>query len=507
MDLPEEVENRLIDLFCNTKHSLTAIWNLVDPEHELMTFEEMYNFLVEYRTEEGKPLQRKHKRDYTGVEDKIFELRQKCYSYKEISDELKKLDIMINTTQISRICKKLFIERNAQEPGISRYEKLPEILEEELYNLRKQDMTYQEIELYYYKKGIKISTTSIRAKCKDIFEKRNEIEPNTKQCHSGLETDIYDERIFQLREQGLPYNRIREILNKEGIRVSTDILRERCKKVYNLKGIPEKTRCDINKRDDDFYNKVYELKNKGYTYKQMTEYFNSLGIRCSREKVRLISKMIFDEKGEKEPRGQMYKIKKEQKLDDLNDRLPDLYGMKKSGMTFGEITEYCKKEGINVSKEYITQRCNELFKEKGEKTAKWKSYYQRIIPDNEIYALRKKGMSYEEIAKYFNKKGISISYQTVRKRCKIIFFERKEKMPITKRKGRSRKEDQILKNYPSIKKIGDKKVLIDEMLKLGQKRKATEAQLKKFAEEVSKIYGEDINLNVKSQDHDKERSL
>ena len=63
MDLPEEVENRLIDLFCNTKHSLTAIWNLVDPEHELMTFEEMYNFLVEYRTEEGKPLQRKHKRE------------------------------------------------------------------------------------------------------------------------------------------------------------------------------------------------------------------------------------------------------------------------------------------------------------------------------------------------------------------------------------------------------------------------------------------------------------
>lgn len=507
MDLPEEAKNRLIDLFCNTKHSLTAIWNLVDPEHELMTFEEMYNFLVEYRTEEGKPLERNYRRDYTGVEDKIFELRQECYSYKEISEELKKMDIMINTTQISRICKKMFSEKNEQEPVINRYEKLPEISEEELYNLRQQKMTYKEIELYYYKKGIRISTTSINSKCKEIYEKKNEIEPNTKQSHSKLETDIYDERIFQLREQGLPYNRIKEILNEEGVRVSTDIVRDRCKKVYQLKGIPEKARCNTVKRNDEFYNKVYELKNKGYTYRQITEYFNSMGVTCSREKVRLISKRIFDEKGENEPRGQLYRMRKEHELDALNSRLPDLYGMRKSGMTYGEITECCRREGIEVSKEYITQRCKELFKEKGEETAKWKSYYRKILPDDEIYTMKKNGKSFNEIAEYYNKKGFNISFQTVRRICQNIFIERRERMPATKRKGRPRKENQPLMNYPCIKRIGDKKVLIDEMLKLGQKRKATEVQLKKFAEEVSKIYGEDINLDVKLQDYEKERSL
>ena len=55
------------------------------------------------------------------------------------------------------------------------------------------------------------------------------------------------------------------------------------------------------------------------------------------------------------------------------------------------------------------------------------------ISDEEIYELRKSGMSYKKMAKVFHIRGIRIASNTIASKCKRIFAEKGEAEPKGKR--------------------------------------------------------------------------
>lgn len=97
-----------------------------------------------------------------------------------------------------------------------------------------------------------------------------------------------------------------------------------------------------------------------------------------------------------------------------------IYKLRKKGMGHVAIARL-----FNVSHTTIARRCKEIFREKGEeepntiKKSKFTTKNRLQISDDEIYELRKKVLTYEEIAEQlFENKGIKVSYMTIGRRCK-----------------------------------------------------------------------------------------
>lgn len=88
----------------------------------------------------------------------------------------------------------------------------------------------------------------------------------------------------------------------------------------------------------------------------------------------------------------------------------------------------------------IRERCKRIYKEKGKeepKVKKKETKRRKDITDEEIYELREQGMTYQEILNYFEKKGIKISWVTIRERCKKIYEKKGKEVPKLK-KGRKK---------------------------------------------------------------------
>lgn len=124
-----------------------------------------------------------------------------------------------------------------------------------------------------------------------------------------------------------------------------------------------------------------------------------------------------------------------------------IYKLRKKGMGHVAIARL-----FNVSHTTIARKCKEIFREKGEeeprtiKKSKFTTKNRLEISDDEIYELRTKGLTYEEIAEQlFENKGIKVSYMTIRRRCKKIFEERGEPEPEIARKthNKTRNREEI----------------------------------------------------------------
>ena len=178
MTFKKDVEEKIVDLFCNTQMSFTGILMEVFPNGDV-SLEEIYEFIYNYRTSEGKPLLRDKEAGMKNLKATIYSLRRnENLSYNEISKYISARYVKnISVASISNICKEKAVEVKEERPStLRRKSYIQQIPLEELYEKRKNGETYKQLKEYYGKKGIIVSYKSISDLCKQVFAEKGEKE-------------------------------------------------------------------------------------------------------------------------------------------------------------------------------------------------------------------------------------------------------------------------------------------------------------------------------------------
>ena len=154
---------------------------------------------------------------------------------------------------------------------------------------------------------------------------------------------------------------------------------------------------------------------------------------------------------------------------------------KKKKYSYQDIYEYILGKNIDVKYSQIVRICKKTFKDKKERMPKCKSKTSRIVNNKALAKLMEHKKSCLDIKEYFNNKGIDVSYSFIVEACRKI------------------KLNQAKNKKQQLNRIKNKNLIIDAMLKVGEKKKATQEQMKKFAEEISNYYGEDIKFDFEDE--------
>lgn len=226
------------------------------------------------------------------VYKKVFELREKGYTYKKIQEELAKNGKSLSVSKIQSMSKNIYEDLGKEEPTI--------ISDEIIYDLRNQGLTYQEMEKELKKQGKKITASTLCYRCRKIYEQKNEKIPKA----SSIK--ISDEEIFKLREKRLTYEKISKHFEQNGRPISICVIQKRCKKIYDEKGLLEPKAEHMNsKLESNFDKEIVRLREEeGLSYKKISEHFADRDITrqgiCNRYKRienynnKITSKMILD---------------------------------------------------------------------------------------------------------------------------------------------------------------------------------------------------------------------
>ena len=329
-----------------------------------------------------------------------------------------------------------------------------------IYELREKRLSCAAISKQLKEQGIVISAEIVRKRCKEIYAAKGEIEPKAKTNTSKRIIDENQEenkRIFELREQGFSYRKIVRVLEEEGIKTTIETVRKRCKKLYELKGNKEpKSRKKIIVVDND---EIYNLREKGLTYKKIAEDLKEQGIKISSNSVRTICKEIYAIKGETEPK--LNKGNPKRIVNENQELEEKVYELREKNLSYKQIMEHLDLQGIQISEMTIFRICKNIYKLKGKNQPELRKI---VIDADEIYNLRQQGLSYRGIVEKLEEQGIKTSNTTVRKICKKIYGEKGEEEPVILG-GRQKVTDEISGIKEKVYELREKGLYYREILK------------------------------------------
>ena len=387
MFVPKDMKEKIIFLFCNTRLKVMEIKELTDPENLLTTIE-FYEFLSNYRDEQGNELKRNNKVTIPNYKEYIEQLRK---SNKKISD-------------------KEPVKKDKEKESVTHIKISMKKLEELTY----KGKSLEEIKNFYENYGI----------------------------------DIYQDSILDKTEN---------------------------MHIYKI----------INNNLDDM---IYNMRCKGQSYRTISEKLEEAGIVISHETVRKVCKMAFESRNEDEMKT-ILNSKKSVKIEDYPD--DEIYRLRKQKYNYRQITKILKQMGYEISEAIVIKRCKKIFDIYNEKDKTEITYIH--LSEDELYKLRKeKGMSYEEMSKYFESLGIKVGARTISRRCKQVFMEKIEDEPSLRRGYKS-----------DVKKIKKQVDLQSMVMEIAKKRKATKLQLEQFAEEVSNMYNTEIKIDTSKENKER----
>ena len=111
--------------------------------------------------------------------------------------------------------------------------------------------------------------------------------------------------------------------------------------------------------------------------------------------------------------------------------------------------------------------------------------------------MRQQKVSYRGIQEYYRKKGIKISMYKITRRCQEIkkngISSIQQRCLSTEGKIQRKVEDKA-SDLSAISNVKNHQALMNAIQNVLKKRKATQEQIKIFSEEISKIYGEEIDF-------------
>ena len=271
----------------------------------------------------------------------------------------------------------------------------------------------------------------------------------------------------------MTHKEIAKYFNDKGIPITRVTIAKRCKTIYIEKGKEEpKAKKGKKERDDVTNEELYELREKGMKYEERVKYFEEKGIKISQRQVCKRCKKIYEEKGEEEP-----KAKRGRKaISGVTDE--EIYELREQGMSYGDIVRYYKEKRIEITSGSIRKRCKKIYKEKGKEEPKAKKgeKERNDITDEEIYELREQGISYRDMERHFDEKGIKISKMALYRRCKKIYNEKGEEEPKAKRERKKNNNTKLLGNLNNTlnKRIKEKIGTEKELAELKYKEENTE---------------------------------
>lgn len=292
MNIPEDKKNKIIQLFCNTHKKMNKILQEVAPNGEL-TMKDIYDVLNEFNKNNGEAIKRKQRRFLSKdiSDEEIFELKERKMSTREIIEYFEKQNKVVNAEFINSRCRVIYKKKGKKNPA--KPVEITEEMEEEIFNLREQRYLYEEIEEHFAQKGINISSDRIRNRCKKIYSQKG-----LEMIDLRKNENISDNEILQLREQGFSYERIEKYYKNKGILVSKETINRRCEEIYAALGKKEPNLLRKISNED-----IFNLREQGYTYKDIANYFNKEKFVISYDTVRNRCKIIYREKRLQEPRG------------------------------------------------------------------------------------------------------------------------------------------------------------------------------------------------------------
>ena len=244
----------------------------------------------------------------------------------------------------------------------------------EIYELKKQGVLYRKIAERYH-----CSVTTIKLRLKEYCNLNDLDFPENQNLYDKVELPM--EEIYELKKQGVLYRKIAERYH-----CSVTTIERRLKEYCELNGL------DLPKNSNSHYKielpmeEIYELKKQGMTYKEISEMYD-----CSIPTVISKLKEYCDLNDLDFP-------KKPNWPDKIDLPMKEIYNLRLKGMSYDKIE---KQYGcstctvINKLKEYCD--LNDLdFPENPNRRDKVE------LPMEEIYELKKQGMTYEEISKKYN---------------------------------------------------------------------------------------------------------
>ena len=285
--------------------------------------------------------------------------------------------------------------------------------------------------------------------------------------------EVRNSEIYALKQKGWSYREIQNYYKEQGIKISRSAIQQRCSRVYKKfeEEMPKTTKTAINKEIRKINpEEVYELRERRYTYKQMREYFKEKGIDVSASSIAQICKLIYKKKGLGRPKNGLADSARKYNEDEI-------IALRKKRMSYQKIADFVtKKYGQSIS--YITVRriCKKVFSENGDKEKRALREYPTNISDEEIISLRRQGLSFVQMKDYFESTGRAIGRNRLFVRGRHI-FGKNEKGYITSVDIRTANKD-IVRNALQNLKIT---------------KGATDEQLK----EIASCYGFEYNSEIK----------
>ena len=333
--------------------------------------------------------------------------------------------------------------------------KTDSILNEKIFELRQQEMSYQKIrEALLEQFGETLDLRTIRKRSKEMFQDKGIDQPILKRgrkdsWNQGEKAKQINEEIFELKEQGYSYKNISKKLQEKGIDINEDKIGRLCQKIYKAKGksVPKAGVLNLIDRDE-----LYKLSEEGLSDDKICEKLNERGIDITYSSLHNIMRKIYKEKGEKRIGGRRQII-------GVTDE--ELYNLRKQGKTIKEISEFYKSKGIDIGEASIYKKVKVIFEQKNEEMLKVREREPKKIYPSEackekIYTLRQNRASIKEIKeKLLQEDNIKLSAHYIDRLLKEIYTEKGKIQPKAKT-GRKRKNLYIVSSKKKIDSFDEK---------------------------------------------------
>lgn len=302
MKISDDIQEIIIDLFCNTKLKVTDIIAIIDMQEKL-TIEEFYEFLTQYSEKHPEKKIRRLPCDYSSNFDNyIYSLKKEGKTLKEI-----RLDLLSKHIKIDRI----FLTHRLR--GI--------------YSSKREKATREKNKA-------------------DIIKKNGNIK---KQGKIVLSEDIR-EYIYNLKKNGHSYEDITFDLKKVyNIRISYEKIRTMCIEMFNEKNETLPYADSFKTVNKTVLKEIYDLRKDGYSYYAIQSILAQKGSDLSYYKIEKYGRILFKEKNEEEPpiKGSVERI------------IPDeeIFNLKAKRLSCREIVRRLESENKKVSYNYVVEKC------------------------------------------------------------------------------------------------------------------------------------------------------
>lgn len=330
MEISNQIKQKVIDLFLNTRMNLTQIQENINKYYTSgynLTMEDIIDILENYKKNSNQKVTRNKFNDGKKAfvynknisNAKIVELVENDFSNKDIADYFTKLGHKISPQAIAGRKEKIYgalglpvpkvrdMRRKRKQEDLEKQRKQAEldeeILNERIFKFRLDEkMSFAKIARMLSKEGIPICTDSVKKRCEEVFKKHN-MELTKLKCGvkpSENVVNIDEEELFNLREHGCTGKELAEYFE-----VPYTTVLKLCRKIYNEKGLEQPIEI-ISNRTNVSDELLLEMKNLGLTYKEISEFLYATNNKISPTSVSRKVNKICNERNEEVPRCNNY---------------------------------------------------------------------------------------------------------------------------------------------------------------------------------------------------------